>query len=88
MLFRRQMGDRVQAGQVLAVLQNFRYELHRVSAGKNGLQGVIRVVYAAGEEWSARSESGAEIPPGERVHVVGQDGLTLIVGTGSPGAMP
>jgi membrane-bound serine protease (ClpP class) len=46
------------------------------------------VVYAAGEEWSARSESGAEIPPGERVHVVGQDGLTLIVGTGSPGAMP
>jgi membrane-bound serine protease (ClpP class) len=47
----------------------------------------LGVVYAAGEEWSARSETGAGIDPGAHVRVVGQEGLTLIVegsaGTGS-----
>jgi membrane-bound ClpP family serine protease len=46
------------------------------------------VVYAAGEEWTARSASGADIPSGERVLVMGQDGLTLIVGSGVTGSMP
>jgi membrane-bound serine protease (ClpP class) len=45
----------------------------------------VGVVYAAGEEWSARSGSGTEIAPGVRVHVVGQEGLTLIVEPGPPG---
>ena len=39
----------------------------------------LGVVYAVGEEWSARSATGAEIPSGEPVRVVGQEGLTLIV---------
>jgi membrane-bound serine protease (ClpP class) len=38
--------------------------------------GVVRMV---GEEWTARSGDGSEIAAGERVRVVGQDGLTLIV---------
>jgi membrane-bound serine protease (ClpP class) len=46
------------------------------------------VVYAAGEEWTARSGSGAEIAPGEHVHVVGQQGLTLIVEPGAGGGPP
>lgn len=37
------------------------------------------VVYAAGEQWTARARSGAEIASGQRVRVVGQDGLTIIV---------
>ena len=37
------------------------------------------VVLAAGEQWTASSGSGARIEPGQRVRVVGQDGLTLIV---------
>ena len=37
------------------------------------------VVLAAGEQWTARSGSGASIPAGQSVRVVGQDGLTLIV---------
>ena len=51
-----------------------------------GARGVARtpltptgVVYAAGEEWTARSRSGATIASGATVRVVGQDGLTLIV---------
>jgi membrane-bound serine protease (ClpP class) len=39
----------------------------------------VGVVYAAGEEWSARSASGTAIAPGDHVRVVGQEGLTLIV---------
>jgi membrane-bound serine protease (ClpP class) len=39
----------------------------------------LGIVYAVGEEWSARSHTGAEIPTGMRVRVVGQEGLTLIV---------
>jgi membrane-bound serine protease (ClpP class) len=56
-----------------------------------GSEGVVRtslaplgVVYAAGEEWTARSSSGTSIAPGEEVRVVGQDGLTLIVEPGPP----
>lgn len=37
------------------------------------------IVTAAGEDWTARSKSGAEIAPGAPVTVIGQDGLTLIV---------
>jgi membrane-bound serine protease (ClpP class) len=51
-----------------------------------GSDGVVKralsplgVVYAVGEEWSARSATGTEIQSGERVRVVGQDGLTLLV---------
>jgi membrane-bound serine protease (ClpP class) len=57
-----------------------------------GSEGVVKtslaplgVVYAAGEEWTARSSSGTAIAPGEEVRVVGQEGLTLIVEPG-PGA--
>jgi membrane-bound ClpP family serine protease len=42
-------------------------------------------VYAVGEEWSARSDNGVEIAPGEHVRIVGQEGLTLIVEPGPPG---
>jgi membrane-bound serine protease (ClpP class) len=52
----------------------------------NGSDGVVKralaplgVVYAVGEEWSARSATGSEIPSGAGVRVVGQEGLTLIV---------
>jgi membrane-bound ClpP family serine protease len=40
------------------------------------------IAYAGGEAWSARS-SGAEIPPGAPVRVVGVKGLELIVEPGS-----
>lgn len=36
-------------------------------------------VYAAGEEWTARSANGAPIERGTSVRIVGQDGLVLIV---------
>lgn len=45
----------------------------------------VGVVYAAGEEWTARSGSGSEIETGQRVRVVGQEGLTLIVEPGGSG---
>ena len=55
----------------------------RVPAGSDGLVRTtlapLGVVYAAGEDWTARSGSGTEIASGERVRVVGQEGLTLIV---------
>jgi membrane-bound serine protease (ClpP class) len=51
-----------------------------------GSDGVVKkalaplgIVYTVGEEWSARSASGSEIPAGESVRVVGQEGLTLLV---------
>lgn len=54
-----------------------------------GSDGIVRqtltplgIVYAVGEEWSARSATGSEIPSGERVRVIAQDGLTLIVEPG------
>ncbi len=39
----------------------------------------LGVVFAGGEEWSARTANGAAIPPGTTVRIIGQDGLTLIV---------
>jgi membrane-bound ClpP family serine protease len=54
-----------------------------VPAGTNGIArtAITRsgVVYAAGEEWTARSSNGSQIEAGAQVRVVGQDGLTLIV---------
>lgn len=37
------------------------------------------VVYASGEEWTARTEAGSTLPTGTPVRVVRRDGLTLIV---------
>jgi membrane-bound serine protease (ClpP class) len=42
----------------------------------------VGVVYALGEEWTARTAGGSEIEPGQHVRVVGQDGLTLLVEAG------
>ena len=39
----------------------------------------VGVVYALGEEWTARNEAGTDIEPGQHVRVVGHDGLTLLV---------
>ncbi|MFL5779652.1 MAG: NfeD family protein [Chloroflexota bacterium] len=39
----------------------------------------VGVVYAAGEEWTARSGDGRALVAGTPVRVIGQDGLTLIV---------
>jgi membrane-bound serine protease (ClpP class) len=54
-----------------------------VPSGTNGIARTTiarsGVVYAAGEEWTARSSNGSTIGSGEQVRVVGQDGLTLIV---------
>jgi membrane-bound ClpP family serine protease len=36
-------------------------------------------VYAAGEEWTARSSDGRNLERGTPVRIVGQDGLVLIV---------
>jgi membrane-bound serine protease (ClpP class) len=59
-----------------------------VPTGSDGLVKTtlspLGVVYAVGEEWSARSGSGTEIAMGEHVQVVGQEGLTLIVEPGLP----
>jgi membrane-bound serine protease (ClpP class) len=59
-----------------------------------GTPGVARtaleprgVVYAAGEEWSARSGDATAIARGTPVRVVGQEDLTLVVETG-PAATP
>jgi len=45
----------------------------------------VGVVYAVGEEWTARSDRGAGIEPGAHVRVIGQEGLTLIVDANSGG---
>jgi len=37
------------------------------------------VVLAAGEQWTANSADGSSIEEGQRIRVVGQDGLTLLV---------
>jgi membrane-bound ClpP family serine protease len=44
------------------------------------------VVYAAGEEWTARSRDEMAIPRGAPVRVIGQEELTLIVESGPAGA--
>jgi len=58
-----------------------------------GSMGLVRtallpdgVVYASGEEWTARTEAGATIPPGTQVRVVRRDGLRLIVEPIEPSA--
>jgi membrane-bound serine protease (ClpP class) len=48
----------------------------------------LGVVYAAGEEWTARSANEGWLAPGEYVRVIGQDGLTLIVEPVPPGVTP
>jgi membrane-bound serine protease (ClpP class) len=57
--------------------------VRRVALGTEGVAKTVLapsgVVLAAGEQWTARSASGAQIESGQRVRVVGQDGLTLIV---------
>jgi membrane-bound ClpP family serine protease len=45
------------------------------------------VVLARGEQWTANSASGERIESGQRVRVVGQAGLTLIVAA-EPGVAP
>ena len=42
----------------------------------------IGVVYAAGEEWTARVSGETAIPVGQPVRVVGQENLTLVVESG------
>jgi membrane-bound serine protease (ClpP class) len=44
--------------------------------------GPIGVVYAAGEEWTARADGDAVIAPGQPIRVIGQEDLTLVVETG------
>jgi membrane-bound ClpP family serine protease len=39
----------------------------------------LGVVYAAGEEWTARTRDGRLVPRGSDVRVLAQEGLTLIV---------
>jgi membrane-bound serine protease (ClpP class) len=39
----------------------------------------LGVVYAGGEDWSARTEDGSPIVEGAPVRIMRQDGLTLIV---------
>jgi membrane-bound serine protease (ClpP class) len=60
-----------------------------VPTGSDGLVKTslapLGVVYAAGEDWTARSGSGTDIASGEHVRIVGQEGLTLIVEPGMPG---
>jgi membrane-bound serine protease (ClpP class) len=57
-----------------------------VGVARTALQP-IGVVYAAGEEWTARASDGSAIPPGQPVRVVGQEDLTLVVESG-PAATP
>ena len=45
----------------------------------------VGVVYAVGEDWTARSEHGHEIAKGDPVRVVGQEDLTLVVESGPAG---
>jgi membrane-bound serine protease (ClpP class) len=45
-------------------------------------------VYAEGEEWTARSVRGERLGRGERIRVVGQAGLTLLVEAVSPSGAP
>jgi membrane-bound serine protease (ClpP class) len=42
----------------------------------------VGVVYAAGEEWTARAKGETGIAPGQPIRVVGQEDLTLVVESG------
>jgi membrane-bound serine protease (ClpP class) len=44
----------------------------------------LGVVYASGEEWTARTEDGSSAEPGASVRVLRQDGLTLVVEPATP----
>lgn len=44
------------------------------------------VVLAAGEQWTASAVGGTRIEAGQRVRVVGQKGLTLLVEAAPPGS--
>jgi membrane-bound serine protease (ClpP class) len=44
----------------------------------------LGVVYASGEEWTARTEDGSTPEPGASVRVLRQDGLTLVVEPATP----
>jgi membrane-bound serine protease (ClpP class) len=46
----------------------------------------LGVIYAAGEEWTARTEDGSPIGEGASVRIIRQDGLTLIVEPIDPAA--
>jgi membrane-bound serine protease (ClpP class) len=52
-----------------------------VGVAKTAL-GPIGVVYAAGEDWTARVSGDTVIAPGQPVRVVGQEDLTLLVESG------
>jgi membrane protein implicated in regulation of membrane protease activity len=56
-----------------------------------GTRGIVKtpltpsgVVNAAGEDWTARTADWTTIAAGVHVHVVGQDGLTLLVESDAP----
>ena len=93
----------VAIATVLRSRRRFRLQFPTLRGGSHsaipaGTAGEVRVplaptgtVYAAGEEWTARTSGGpaagsAPIPRGARVTVISQQGLTLIVEPdGSPG---
>lgn len=76
---------------IVPVVRGRRYQQPVFGAGGTtkvpvGTAGVARtmvaqsgVVNAAGEDWTARSVGDLPIAAGERVRVVGHDGLTLMV---------
>jgi membrane-bound serine protease (ClpP class) len=77
---------------VLLIVVRWRRRQQAAGAGAtalvlaDGATGSVRsmlaptgVVYAAGEEWTARASDERPLTPGTPVRVIGQDGLTLIV---------
>jgi membrane-bound serine protease (ClpP class) len=76
---------------VVRIIRRRRHDAEAFGAGGTktvpaGTDGIARtaiartgVVYAAGEEWTARSSNGSTIESGRSVRIVGQDGLILIV---------